>query len=217
MPTAIATIASVLLLVLPVASIAQSTDAPRQKKLYCWNQGSERICSDALPSDAVNNAREEFNASSGTRSGQVGRALSDAERAQAASSQAQQQLDEMARQTRQRTEQALLANYPDEDALRRVFAERTGILDNNISTARFNVDSLRRALATALAAAGDRELSGAVVSDKQAAAVAQRHAQLLAQHRLQRGFEQQRAELQADIDETLARFRELKAAPADGG
>ena len=24
------------------------------KKLYCWNEGSERICSDALPADAVN-------------------------------------------------------------------------------------------------------------------------------------------------------------------
>ncbi len=217
MPTAIAAIASALLLAMPVVGPAQASDAPRQKKLYCWNQGSERICSDALPSDAVNNAREEFNASSGTRSGQVQRALTDAERAQAIASQAQQQLDDMARQTRLRTEQALLANYPDEAALRRVFNERTGILDNSISTARFNVDSLRRALAGALATAGDRELAGAEVTEKQAATVQQRHMQLRAQLRLQRSFEQQRAELQAEIEQTLARFRQLKAPPEAAG
>ena len=80
-----------LLLAVPSTVPAQSRDGGKvEKKLYCWNEGKERICSDSLPADAVNHAREEFNAKSGLRNAQVQRALTDEERA-AASTQAQQQ------------------------------------------------------------------------------------------------------------------------------
>jgi len=147
-------IASALLLLLPVMGQAQQNGRkpPRNdaapKKLYCWNEGGERICSDALPANAVNNAREEFSAETGLRRGQVGAALDADGRAAAAAAAAQQRLDEMAQQTRQRTEQAMLLNYADEAALRAVFAERAAILDNNIATARYNVASLREGLVT---------------------------------------------------------------------
>ncbi|MDG6746537.1 hypothetical protein QCF01_19285, partial [Staphylococcus aureus] len=73
-----------LLLVVPFTVPAQSRDSGKaEKKLYCWNEGKERICSDSLPADAVNHAREEFNASTGLRNAQVQRALTDEERAAA--------------------------------------------------------------------------------------------------------------------------------------
>ena len=209
-------IASALLLLLPVMGQAQQNGRkpPRNdaapKKLYCWNEGGERICSDARPGNAVNNAREEFSAETGLRRGQVGAALDADGRAAAAAAAAQQRLDEMAQQNRQRTEQAMLLNYADEAALRAVFAERAAILDNNIATARYNVASLREGLVTALAGAAERELSAAKVSDKQVQVIHQRHGELLVQQRMQASFERQRSELDTEIASTVLRFRTLK-------
>ena len=197
------------------AHAQRSSGEAKPKKLYCWNQGKERICSDALPQDAVNSAREEFSASSGLRSGEVQRTLTAEERADAAVTTAQRQLDAAADETRQRTEQAMLSTYENEGDLRRVFTERTGILDNNVQTASYNVASLRDALVTLLAAAGDRELAGKPVAEKQAQSIRQRHAELVAQRRMQAAFEQQRRALDVEIEETLQRYRLLKGVAAD--
>ncbi len=193
---------------LPAQAQKRTADAT-PKKLYCWNKGSERICSDALPQEAVNSAREEFNLRSGMRSGEVQRALTDEERAE------QQRLDLAAEQTRQRTEQAMLATYESEDDLRRVFAERSGILDNNIHTASYNVASVRDSLVTLLASAGNRELDGQPVPDKQAERIRERHAELVAQRRMQASFEQQRRALDVEIESTLQRYRLLKGVGSD--
>ncbi|MBN8798774.1 MAG: hypothetical protein J0H45_05375, partial [Stenotrophomonas nitritireducens] len=107
------------------------------------------------------------------------------ERADAELAAAQAQVDAAAAETRKRTEQAMLSTYGSEDALRRVFNERAAIVDNNIKTAIYNVGSLREALATQLSVAGDRELAGQKVTDKQAQDIRQRHTELLAQLRLQ--------------------------------
>lgn len=199
---------------LPAQAQKRTADAT-PKKLYCWNKGSERICSDALPQEAVNSAREEFNLRSGMRSGEVQRALTDEERADAAAQAAQQRLDLAAEQTRQRTEQAMLATYESEDDLRRVFAERSGILGNNIHTASYNVASVRDALVTLLASAGNRELDGQPVPDKQAERIRERHAELVAQRRMQASFEQQRRALDVEIESTLQRYRLLKGVGSD--
>lgn len=204
-----------LLATLAVPALAQNKPADPGKKLYCWDEGGRRICSDTLPAEAVNRAREEFNARSGLRSAEVQRALTAEERADAALAAAQAQVDAAAVETRKRTEQAMLSTYGSEDALRRVFNERTAIVDNNIKTARYNVTSLREALAAQLLSAGNKELAGQKVPDKQAQDIRQRHTELLAQLRLQSAFEQQRQTLEVEINETLARYRELKGiAPA---
>jgi len=210
--------ATALLALAALALPALAQNKPEAgKKLYCWDEGGRRICSDTLPAEAVNNAREEFNARSGLRSAEVQRALTVEERADAELAAAQAQVDAAAAETRRRTEQAMLSTYGSEDALRRVFNERAAIVDNNIKTAAYNVASLREALATQLSTAGDRELAGQKVSDKQAGDIRQRHAELLAQLRLQAAFEQQRRALDVEVAETLARYRELKgiAAPAE--
>ena len=198
-------------LTLPVPVPAQDKPADPGKKLYCWDTArGERICSDTLPPEAVNNARQEFSARSGLRSADVQRALTAEERADAELAAAQAQVDAAAAETRRRTEQAMLSTYGSEDALRRVFNERAAIVDNNIKTAIYNVGSLREALATQLSIAGDRELAGQKVTDKQAQDIRQRHTELLAQLRLQAAFEQQRKALDVEIAETLARSRALK-------
>ena len=61
-----------------------SGPAVAQKKLYCWNENGKKVCGDALPAEASDSARTEISASSGLRTGQVSRALTDAERSAAA-------------------------------------------------------------------------------------------------------------------------------------
>lgn len=198
-----------LLALLAAPAAAQKAGAPA-KKLYCWDQGGQRICSDTLPPEAVNSARDEFNSRSGLRSAEVQRALTVEERAEAAVQEAQRRADRAAEETRRRTEQAMLTTYQSEEDLRRVFSERIGIVDNNIQTARYNVASLRDALVSLLRTAGDRELAGQKVADKQVDDIRQRHRELLVQQRQQRSFEQQREGLDGEIEETLQRYRLLK-------
>ncbi|MCC4616386.1 hypothetical protein LL972_10280 [Xanthomonas campestris pv. asclepiadis] len=210
--TRLALLAAVAAAVAAVPAIAQ--DKPAAKKLYCWNQNGARVCSDTLPPEAVNQARDEFNARSGLRSAEVQRAMSGDERAAAAASAQQRQADLAAEQMRQRTDQAMLMSYQSEDDLRRVFNERIAIVDNNIHTARFNVTSLREGLASMLRSAGDRELAGQAVADKLAADIQQRHRELMAQLRLQTSFEQQRVALDGEIADILQRYRAMKEPPA---
>jgi len=185
-----------------------------QKKLYCWNQDGQRICSDTLPADAVNQARDEINASSGARSAAIDRALSADERVAAAVAAAQAQADLAAEQTRKRTEQAMLTTFQSEDELRRVFSERTALIDNNVQTARYNVASLREGLVTLLREAGNRELSGGKVPEKLAKDIQARHNALLWQQRLQASFERQRADLDGEIEQIILRYRALQAPKA---
>lgn len=181
------------------------------KKLYCWDQNGQRTCSDTLPSEAVNQARDEINANSGMRSAEIDRALNADERAVAAAAAAQQQADLAAEQTRKRTDQALLTTFQSEDDLRRVFAERTALIDNNVQTARYNVSSLREGLITLLRDAGNRELAGQKVPDKLAGDIQKRHNELIWQQRLQASFERQRVELDGEIEQILQRYRAMRA------
>jgi hypothetical protein len=200
-----------------LAGPALAQQGPPAKKLYCWDQGGQRVCSDTLPPEAVNAARDEFNARSGLRSRQVDRALSSDERTEAALAKAQADNDLAAEQSRQRTEQALLSSFNSEAELRRVFDERMAMADNNITTARYNITNLRRALVSQLSQAGDRELNGQNVAEKPAADVLERRRELAIQLRLLSAFEQQRSDLDGEIEQTLQRYRSLKGLVAAHG
>jgi hypothetical protein len=186
------------------------------KKLYCWTENGQRKCADSLPPEAMAAAREEINVSSGLRTGEVQRALTDAERAAQAEEEAKRKTEALAAETRRRTDQAMLTSFQTEDELRRVFAERVNLVDNSINTARYNVNSLREGLVTLLRSAGERELSGKPVPDKLATDIRVRHTQLLYHTALQASFERQRAELDLEIEQIMTRYRELKANDAPG-
>nr|WP_295375146.1 hypothetical protein [Pseudoxanthomonas sp.] len=213
---------SILWLALPaglmvVAMAGAQEKKAATKKLYCWNENGQRVCSDALPAEAVTRAREEINAASGLRTAEVDRALTEEERAQAEAAKLQAQLDEAAQETRRRTEQAMLLSYRSEEELRRVFNERIAIVDNNIRTARYNVVSLRDGLVTLLQTAGDRELAGQAVAAEATASIRSRHADLMRQRQLQTSFERQRAELDVEISDILLRYRQMKGPAAVDG
>lgn len=201
-----------------VPALANAQQKPAStKKLYCWDQNGQRVCADSLPPEALGVARDEISVNSGMRTGQVQRALTDEERAAQADDEAARRTEKLAADTRRRTDQALLSTFQTEDELRRVFTERTTLVENSIQTSRYNVTSLREGLVTLLRTAGERELGGKPVPDKLADDIRQRHAQLLYNESLQRSFERQRETLDAEIADTLERYRALKAADAQGG
>ncbi len=208
-----------LLVPLAAAALAATAqDAPKAKKLYCWNDPkSGRTCSDALPPDQVNNARDEFSVNSGARVGAVNAAMTAEERADAAAAEAQARADQAAIETRKRTEQAMLLSYASEDDLKRVFTERTTIVDNSVDTARYNVTSMRDALITKLQMAGDAELAGRPVAAKLADEIRQRHGELVRQQNLLVSFQQQRTQLSGEVEDTLQRYRAIKSASHGGG
>lgn len=208
-------LALLALSVLP-AQAQQKAPPGANKKLYCWDQGGQRVCADALPAEAMQGAREEISARSGLRTAEVQRTLTDQERAARADEEARQRTEALAAETRRRTDQAMLTSFHDEEELKRVFAERAVLVDNSIATARYNVASLREGLITLLRSAGERELGGKPVQDKLAGDIRQRHQQLLYHDNLQRSFERQRAMLELEIDQTLQRYRELRAGDRPG-
>nr|WP_298127438.1 hypothetical protein [uncultured Pseudoxanthomonas sp.] len=210
---------SAVLLVLAPTVLAQGKNKPAaptaNKKLFCWEEKGQRVCSDALPADVVNAARDEISATSGLRTRGVARAMSEEERAQAAVAAQQKMIDDAASEMRRRTDAAMLMSYRSEDELRRVFNERTAIVDNNVRTARYNAVSLREGLVSLLQTAGDQELAGRPIRADMSATIHQRHAELLRTRRLQQSFEAQRAQLDVEITDILQRYRNMKGITAE--
>ena len=209
---------SAVLLALAPTVLAQGKNnpsTPANKKLFCWEEKGQRVCSDALPADVVNAARDEISATSGLRTGGVGRAMSEEERAQAAIAAQQKMIDDAASEMRRRTDAAMLMPYRSEEELRRVFNERTAIVDNNVRTARYNAVSLREGLVSLLQTAGDQELAGRPIRADMSATIHQRHAELLRTRRLQQSFEAQRAQLDVEITDILQRYRNMKGITAE--
>ena len=198
-------------LLLPAFAFAQAKKEGAQKKLYCWTENGQRKCADSLPPEAMAAAREEISVSSGMRTGEIQRALTDEERAAQAEEEAKRKTEALAAETRRRTDQAMLTSFQSEDELRRVFAERVNLVDNSINTARYNVTSLREGLVSLLQTAGDRELSSKPVNAELAANISKRHRELVRQRQLQASFENQRAELDVEIADIIRRYRDLKA------
>lgn len=198
-----------------LAPTALAQDKAPAKKLFCWQEKGQRVCSDALPAEAVNAAREEISATSGLRTGGVERAMTEDERSQAAIEVQQRQMDAAAAETRRRTDAAMLLSYRDENDLRRVFNERIAIVDNNVRTASYNTVSLREGLVSLLQTAGNQELAGRPVAAELAANIRQRHAELVRTRRLQHSFETQRAELDVEITDIMQRYRAMKGISPD--
>lgn len=147
--------------------------------------------------------------------GEVQRALNENERAATASEEAQRRAGQDAQETRKRADQIMLASFQTEDDLRQVFLKRIATIDNNLKTARYNATNLRQGLVNLLRNANERELAGQKVPEKLAADIEQRRQDLQSQQRLQTSFEQERATLSGEIEETLQRYRALKSSEAN--
>jgi hypothetical protein len=203
----------IIVSVLAVAMLG-SAGAAAQKKVYCWNQNGKKVCGDALPAEAANSARTEISTKSGLRTGQVARALTDAERTAAAlaAETARRQADADA--VLQRRDLAMVESYLTEADLRRAYGERTELLDETLKASTLGLSNLRLSLLGLLRQAGDKELAGDPVPKPLADSIRNQHAELLRQQQLRVIQQQNRAALETELNAALTRYRALKQPAA---
>lgn len=211
-----ARLAATLATAIALAAAGPAAAAPQGKKLYCWEEGGRKICGDALPADAADNARKEFSARTGRQVGEVARALTPEERAALDADLARAEREAQDDAERARRELAMVASYSTEDELRRAFQNRIVLMDDKVAATRGAIASLRQALFTRLRGAGELELAGKPVAADLAAAIATQHAAVLRQREMLANQQAERLALDAELASALVRYRELTgAAEAD--
>lgn len=204
-------IAGLVLAVLPLSAAAQKAAAPPpDRKLYCWEENGVQVCGDTVPASALDRARTEISAQRGTRTGEVGRALSAEERAEA---EALARAEAEARRTeaeRKRRDLAMVESYATEADLRRAYGERITLVDESLKTSELSIANLRQSLLSLLRQAAERELLEQPVSRALAGGIQSQHADLLRQQAIMQRQLEDRASLGSDLDGAVARYREMK-------
>ena len=211
---------STLTLAVLAALLAAATAVAQDKKsdgpkLYRWVDKQGKVHFDqALPPEAVEQARTEFNTATGRTLGTVDSALTDAERqalADAATAAAQAQAAAL---EQKRQEDIMMASYATEFDLRRAYGERIALLQMTIESTDVSIRSLGENLATVLAQASDTELSGRRVLDDRAATIREMHTEKVKQQALQANRRADLAALNAEFARMLSRYRQLRGATA---
>lgn len=187
---------------------------PVQKKVYCWNEQGRKICSDALPAAAANAARTEISAKSGLATGQVARALTDSERADAVVSAVVARRQAEAAAIQARRDLAMVESYMTEADLRRAYGERTSLLDETLKASQLGLSNQRLSLITLLRQAGDWELDKKPVPKRLADSIRQQHTDLLNQQQILAEQQKERATLDAELADAVRRYRTLKGPDA---
>ena len=202
-------IVGVLLATLPLAAAAQKAPAA-DKKLYCWEENGVQVCGDTVPASALDHARTEISAASGNRTGQVSRALSDDERAAAAAAARAAAEAEMAEAARHRRDLAMVESYDTEAALRRAYGERITLVEESLRTSELSIANLRQSLLSLLRQAAERELLEKPVGKALADGIRSQHGDLRRQQVIMARQLADRASLGSDLDEAVARYRDMK-------
>ncbi len=207
-----------LLLVLASPAFAQRQGKPAAtpKKLYCWNEGSRRICGDALPAEAVDHARTEINARSGLATARMGRALTPEERAAAAAAARDEAAAAAARETAARRDKAMVESYSNEADLRRAFQHRITLMDETVKASEYGIRGLRQSLVSLLRRAGQAELAGDRVPADLATTIRTQHQELMRQQALLVDQKRNRREIEGDLAAALERYRAMTASDAAG-
>lgn len=202
-----------------LAAPAAAQQAPAKKKLYCWNEGGRKVCGDALPPSAVDNARTEISAKSGMATSQVDRALTPAERAAAARQAEVDKQTQFAEAAQRMRERAMAESYASEAELRRAFGERIALLDDTIKAAQLSIGGLRQSLVSLLRRASEAELAGKPVPATLTNTIRNQHGELIRQQGLLVQHRLSRSEIDTELEHALQTYRALKtpsAAPANG-
>lgn len=208
--TMIRIVLAVALLACATAPVIAAPPAQGGKKLYCWMEKGRKVCGDALPAEAAENARTEISARSGLRTGEIARALTVEERAAAAAAAEQVQTAADAEAARQRRDLAMVESYGTEADLRRAYADRINLLDATLKASMLGESNLRLSLASLLNQASELELSGKPVSAALIANVRNQHAELEKQRRILEKQRLERGALDGELAAAVERYRKLK-------
>lgn len=207
---------------LAVGSFAPaSADA---QKLYRWvDQDGKVHYSDSLPAEEIDRARRELSLKTGSATGEVERALTAEQRAQAETANAQAASEAKRAEDARQSDSAMLAWYPTEQDLQHAFDERRALLEETLKATRIGIDSQRASFNALLVHAADQELAGRPVDAKTADSLKLLRGQIDGALEVQRRRESERAALDLEYQDTVARYRRLRdaaaaqlAAPAQG-
>ena len=204
--------AATALMVLAAPALAQKK--PEGKKIYCWNDAGRKICGDALPASAVDNARTEFSAS-GLPTKRLERAPTDAERAAVEATAEQERLAALDVAAKRRRELAMVESYASEEELKRAYGHRLGLLDAAVKSSRLGVEGLRSSLVHLLRRASETELAGKPVPKGLASNIQVQHQALRRQQQLLAEQQLERSTADEELAAALQRYRELKKPAAD--
>ncbi|MDP2185899.1 MAG: DUF4124 domain-containing protein [Xanthomonadales bacterium] len=203
----------ILLAVILAAPAVQAQNNPAPK-LYRWTDkdGKEHY-TDSLPAEAVDAARAELNKASGSTVSKVERAMTDDERAQKAREAEAAAAAAKIEADRLQNDRTLLSSYSSESELQKTYSDRLILVEESVKSAQVGINSQRGSLASLLAHATDRELAGQAVDARTLENLGDAHRQLGEQKIVLQRREAERNALQNELDDLLARYRELKANP----
>lgn len=187
------------------------SDAEAQK-LYRWVDKDGKVhYSDKVPPEAVQQERETLN-ESGMTTSRIDRAPTPEELAEQARIEAEQAREALAKEEQDKLDAVLLASYQSEADLQRSYDERFELLEQTLESARIGIGSQQKSLVTLLDHAADLERTGKPVGEKVLDSVATARKQVLQQTDFLRRREVEKAQLQAEFDSILTRYRALKSA-----
>jgi hypothetical protein len=169
---------------------------------------------DALPAEAIDQARQEFSAKTGTETGTVDRALTPEERAQQEAAAKAAAAASITAEEQARNEQAMLASYETEADLRRAYNERLELLKQTLESTDVGLQSLHASLTTVLSEAAESELQNRKVDPKRADQIREMHAEVLKQQIFQANRKSELMSLDTEFQRMLTRYRELHTAAA---
>jgi len=195
-----------LAVVLAAGGAAAQANKEAPGKLYCWNEGGSRVCSDALPPSVVDRQRTEINRTSGMTMRQIERALTPEEQAERERLRSESEAQARAAQR----EMAMVVSYSSEEELARSYGTRFELLDESLKASGLALQNLRKSLVTLLRQANENELSSQPVSKTLADKIQTQRRELSA---LLDSVVRQRGEreaLDAEYQQVLKRYRELK-------
>lgn len=189
-----------------VAAPANAQQKQKEKKLYCWDEGGRRVCSDALPASAIGRQRTEFDQKTGTVVKHVARALTAEESARAAIEEEAQKIEAQ----RKRREMAMVVSYETEEDLKRAFKNRFELIEESLKGSALALTNLHDSLISLLRQANELELQSKPVDKQIREKILSQHAELQALRTLKQRQEIERETLNADFQDAMTRYRALK-------
>jgi hypothetical protein len=183
----------------------------KEKKIYRWVDKDGKVqISDQLPPDAVDKARKEYNAKTGSLRNDVQSQLSPAEKA-VAEQQAKAEAAAMAAIKAKRIEQGILINYETEKELQRFFDERTNLLKQTIISLKASIQSRRALLISTLNELGEAEMKGQALDAGKLKMLAETQMLVAKQTEQKDRLNVSYRALQAEFALTLEKYRGMKA------
>jgi hypothetical protein len=189
-----------------------SASVAQEKKVYRWVDKSGKVhISDQLPPEANDQARQEYNANTGSLKNSVQPQLS-AKAQELARKQAEEKayyLDQA--EMIKRTERGLLSNYSTEQDLQGAFDERADLIKQSIVSTKASIQSLRAILLSSLNELNGLELNGQALPKTKIDELHKSHALILKQSAKLVRLKSAYVAMQLETAETLEKFRQSKS------